>query len=496
MKKNKIILSSFLCCALTNLMAETNYWKGGSTDVGTHFSDNSNWSTGAVPTENTDVFIDYDYITNPDTGNGVFVDSIIDNDLTWNSLTINISTENWKKIDCSTGSETKLSINNDLTKLGTANATFAMGAVATELSLEIGGNLVIGQDKDTSGGILTLGKSEPFSNTGWDGPLAGLNVSKDILLYNSSTLNMNIYNKHGEATYSNPDVYVKGDISFIGNGSGTNPTLALRAMSYDKADQDTNSIVSVNSVKGNGWIIGNTDNHTGNFKSNVTLLLNGNKNVDANFEGWIYDNMAGVSDSTKVKIVKDGSFTQTLSGGQMKFSGGIEILNGTLSINGLTNDRDTTNHGDLTMKGGNFEYINSSLQNYMKFENLVYSDGNIVLNGAEDGTFDSILLSGTLKKGENFEGTMNFIFTGEIESLLADYVQILQWENDSNPTDFSESDFTANTIIFNGLNYGASFQLDKNGLNVMYTEVVPEPMTYGLIFGLFGMIALYFRKNK
>ena len=476
---------------------DTVYWLGNSTGDGLNFSSTSGWSSGTYPTDSDDVVIDENYITTK--GNGYLVDGFWSVDTTWNSLTLNYDSIYFipKKLNSSAGGPINVSILNDVVKTGAGTAQFAMGLANTVFKLNVGGNIIVGKDKDTNGGVLDLGSSNPNTTTNWGGPLDTLTVGKDIIVYNSSTLNMNVYNRKGTSSYSDPDVLIRGLIQGVGSGfpNYINPTFYLLNVNPAELTSDVRSIISVEGFSGNGVV--NVANYsTSEYAINSVIYLRSEKGLSYTFEGWTYDISTGFGDTSKLKIVKDGVGTQVFSGTKLMFSGGVEVLGGTLAFNGNADGRDTS-HGDLTMRGGKLSYmVRSDDQNgksYMTFENLVYSDGTISLQVAPDSV-DKVLLTGTLVAADvSNKGVVKIeLVGGDLSYFESDYRLLIGMGTAS--SDYDDGDFMITNL--DESKYSANFDLRDDGL-YLKLDVIPEPAAVCSIFGVVALaLAAHGRRKK
>ena len=476
---------------------DTVYWMGNSTGDGLNFSSTSGWSSGTYPTDSDDVVIDENYITTE--GNGHLVDGFWSVDTTWNSLTLNYDSiySIPKKLNSNAGGPINVYIVNDVVKTGAGTAQFAMGLANTVFKLNVGGNIIVGKDKDTNGGVLDLGTSNSNTTTDWGGPLDTLTVGKDIIVYNSSTLNMNVYNRNGTSSYSDPDVLIRGLIQGVGSGSPNyiNPTFYLLNVNPAELTSDVRSIISVEGFSGNGVV--NVANYsTSEYAINSVIYLRSEKGLSYTFEGWTCDAGKNFNSNIKLKIVKDGVGTQIFSGTQLKFSGGVEVLGGTLTFNGKEDGRDTS-HGDLTMRGGKLSYMVKDAANtgksYMTFENLVYSDGTISLQVAPDSV-DKVLLTGTLVAADvSNKGVVKIELVGEDLSYFeSDYRLLIGMGTAS--SDYDDGDFMITNL--DESKYSANFDLRDDGL-YLKLDVIPEPAAVCSIFGVVALaLAAHGRRKK
>ena len=472
---------------------DTVYWKGNSNDAGLGFNSGYGWDK--MPSASDDVVIDEAYIKTE--GNGYLVDGFWGSDTTWNSLTLNYDSiySIPKKLNSSAGGPINVTITNDVVKTGNGTAQFAMGAANTVFNLYVGGNIIVGKDKDTNGGVLDLGNSNANTTTDWGGPLDLLTIGKDVIVYNSSTLNMNVYNRNGTSTYNDPDVLIGGLIQAVGSGNPNyiNPTFYLLNANPAELTSDVRSIISVEGFSGNG-VVNVADYSTSEYAINSVIYLRSEKGLSYTFEGWTSDAGKNFNSNIKLKIVKDGSGTQIFSGTQLKFSGGVEVLGGTLAFNGNADGRDTS-HGDLTMRGGKFSYMvrnenqDSLGKSYMTFENLVYSDGTISLQVASDNV-DKVLLTGTLVAADaSNKGVVKIELVGDDLSYFeTDYRLLIGFGTAT--SDYDESDFMITNL--DGSKYASDFDLRDDGL-YLKLDVIPEP---GAVAAIFGALALAYASRR
>ena len=501
--RNKILFAILFVVLFLSFdaLASDVYWKGGYTTNGAGFYYESSWDAG-YPTAEDDVVIDETYITTE--GNGHLVDGFWNSDTTWNSLTLNYTNAN-NKINSNANGPVQITITTDLKKLGGGCAKFSMGSAGTVFNLSVGGNVIVGVDKDTSGGYLYLGTDASNETTNWDGPLDLLTIGGDVILYNSSRLYFDVYNRNGTSTYDDPDVYIGKGLVLAGSGAPNyvNPKLVLFNIDPTRAPaQDTTSIISVESITGDAVLLGNSFTSEGTQRTDAVLYLRGEtKGAYYTFEGWTSDiiyneNNPSFGTTSKLKIVKDGPSTQIFSGTKLMFSGGVEVLGGTLAFNGNADGRDTS-HGDLTMRGGKFSYMvrneNHLGKSYLTFENLVYSDGTISLQVASDSV-DKVLLTGTLVAADvSNKGVVKIELVGEDLSYFeSDYRLLIGMGTAS--SDYDDGDFMITNL--DESKYSANFDLRDDGL-YLKLDVIPEPAAVCSIFGVVALaLAAHGRRRK
>ena len=502
--RNKILFAILFVVLFLSFdaLASDVYWKGGYTTNGAGFYYESSWDAG-YPTAEDDVVIDETYIKTK--GNGNLVDGFWGSDTTWNSLTLNYTNAN-KKINSDANGPVQITITTDLKKLGGGCAKFSMGSAGTVFNLSVGGNVIVGVDKDTSGGYLYLGTDASNETTNWDGPLDLLTIGGDVILYNKSRLYFDVYNRNGTSTYRDPDVYIGKGLVLVGSGAPNyvNPQLVLFNIDPTRAPaQDTTSIISVESITGDAVLLGNSFMSEGTQRTDAVLYLRGEtEGAHYTFDGWTFDiayneTNPGFGTTSKLKIVKDGPSTQIFSATQLKFSGGVEVLGGTLAFNGNADGRDTS-HGDLTMRGGKFSYMvrdenqDSLGKSYMTFENLVYSDGTISLQVAPDSV-DKVLLTGTLVAADaSNKGVVKIELVGDDLSYFeTDYRLLIGFGTAT--SDYDESDFMITNL--DGSKYASDFDLRDDGL-YLKLDVIPEPAAVCSIFGALALAYASRRRRK
>ena len=503
--RNKILFAILFVVLFLSFdaLASDVYWKGGYTTNGAGFYYESSWDAG-YPTAEDDVVIDETYITTE--GNGHLVDGFWSSDTTWNSLTLNYTNAN-NKINSNANGPVQITITTDLKKLGGGCAKFSMGSAGTVFNLSVGGNVIVGVDKDTSGGYLYLGTDASNETTNWDGPLDLLTIGGDVILYNNSRLYFDVYNRDGTSTYSDPDVYIGKGLVLTGSGAPNyvNPQLVLFNIDPTRAPaQDTTSIISVESITGDAVLLGNSFMSEGTQRTDAVLYLRGEtEGAHYTFDGWTFDiayneTNPGFGTTSKLKIVKDGPSTQIFSATQLKFSGGVEVLGGTLAFNGNADGRDMS-HGDLTMGGGKLSYmVRSNNQagigkSYMTFDNLVYSDGTISLQVAPDSV-DKVLLTGTLVAADaSNKGVVKIeLVGGDLSYFESDYRLLIGMGTAS--SDYDDGDFMITNL--DESKYSANFDLRDDGL-YLKLDVIPEPAAVCSIFGVVALaLAAYGRRRK
>lgn len=108
----------------------------------------------------------------------------------------------------------------------------------------------------------------------------------------------------------------------------------------------------------------------------------------------------------------------------------------------------------------------------------------------DGSSLDVINLSGGLKKGDSFGEGDSFLIaiSGDLGSMLNFEMKIISWDNLTNATDFSDSDFS----LENG---EASFAIKSDGLYITVTAV-PEPSAVCAVFGVLALAFAYLRRRR
>lgn len=318
---------------------------------------------------------------------------------------------------------------------------------------------------------------------------------------------------------------------------------------YQKANgRDT--YLQLAGVSGSGGInreanpYGNTDNYTSYY-----ILAN---TQDCTASGYIIEsnNKSWKQDSGKASLVMNGTATQSFTGSQLMFQGGVTVISGTLKLNfaqdsGLyehnytyTDDKNRTkvtyfeskadgaarttfSHGDLDLRGGTFGADDSSGYGSFRLTNIKYSGGTVKLRLDGADSHDSIDLTTYYAKLENIvessvessnwetyaggsiqfaEGanTMVFDFGENLDWLIdaeGDGVKVIAWDEGKQGS-LTSDNFSANNFSGDDGNlYEALFAVNGDGLYVKYVAV-PEPATYAALLGLLALSVAYWRRTR
>lgn len=506
--KNACLFSAFLAVCYA-APAETVYF-GGSL-IGDTINSGNSWNTasnwlledkseyGKVPQEGDNIVIDGNYITFDSSTPRLFVTSSAGSFGKLTLQNLNSGTTS-KYIQLATPAANTLTFSG-IDFIRNANSGSAViglvTTVSTQATIVVNGDVNAGSLDDVGvKGNLEFGAGGDQTFSGWGGPKK-LIVSGDLNLYGTNcNFNVGVGSENGNsgnATYDNPDISI-GGVFNMAYANGRNPTVYLNqrgsgASNGLRTKYILNTVIGVGGLQGNGVITNNTNNNSYNWgKGSATIVFNNAKGSSYTFSGQINDDTKKTSiptTETVTKLVMRGEGTQILEGETMLFSGGVEVQNGTLKLN----YKDATNHGDLTMIGGRFGNVSGSSSTNVNFTNLIYSGG--VIESRWDGSsLDVINLSGELKKGDSFGEGDSFLIaiSGDLGSMLNSEMKIISWDNLTNATDFSDSDFS----LENG---EASFAIKSDGLYITVTAV-PEPSAVCAVFGVLALAFAYLRRRR
>jgi len=488
------------------------YWTGAGGNLRAmegYSTDVRNYSTGVIPDQYTNLifnkteFDKYDLAadsTASQKGTGIQIREA----LTVHDYTID---SGYVGGDIRMKTGTSLTVKGDFTikKIGTVQMFYddAKGIVPF---LRIEGDAYLGDKTNLShSSTYRFGLNADETISGW-GPL-NTHIGGDLNIYTGSAVTLNGVTATTLNTGTNgsdAQFYIGGVINLVGGikADGVtqiNPTLRLVYRTYTKTDsntgqivnrpQSTFNVVSCNGLSGVGVV---SSESTGTLEKS-TGVLHLRNTQDQTFTGWIYDgNLNG-----KTMIIMEGTASQSFTGSDLSFTGGLEIRSGTIKFRryDYNSHIQSDSHGTLTMKGGKFEFVagNSYTQaSSFGFDKIDYEDGLIALTIYEgenaEAVADTIKLhNGTISTAEDFAGKICFELDGYVEGLIDSYVKIVDW---TEKTNLSNSQFYADEI----LNYQAVFDARDDGLYVKYA--IPEPSFYAVIAGLFSLGLAIYRKRK
>lgn len=242
----------------------------------------------------------------------------------------------------------------------------------------------------------------------------------------------------------------------------------------------------------------------------------------------------------------DGALTQKFLNDNLNFSGGVDVMSGTLAISfkqinsqlkltdygapskvrtwtywtdaAATTTQTSIAHGLLNMQGGKFTSASETATGAFRFSGISYSGGKIGLRLTSATNFDSLDITSCYEKivesadagGKttitNIAGgtvtiesgkTMMFDFVGDlawlIDSSLNDGkgVKIISWDSAAS----AQNKYGANIFSIADKTYSAEFTSFDDGLYVKYVAV-PEPALVVSFFSLFVLLFAISRRRK
>lgn len=504
MDKNCALKSIFFGVSLVSaavLSAQTyteSYWTGktvssryqaGSTQ------DPDNFTTGAIPDANTNLIFDKAQLVE-----GYTAPSILANNgktLTVHDFTVLENYVGMTQNRMQTGSV--LDVKNDMNLIGRSVSFFYDDAHGAVPVIKVGNNLNMGSAAYTGSqqGVyrFTLGRGN--ENAGW-GPV-NLYVGNDfvantyskVYLDGATKTEMDVTSANAATT---AQVYIGGVMNFVGGSNNPEVCIVSRAGSETTIPVNTINVVSSNGVTGKGVI-----KAEGNASADASYLgvLHLRNSADQTFNGWI---METKTDNAKIKVIMDATnanATQKFTDNRLYFTGGVEVRNGTLSMNAgydYNGYKASDNHGDLVMNGGTFKAMASGGRCQFGFNEFEYTAGTIDLTIFATTGYGLKLYSesASIYFGSDALGSavVDFYLTagGTADLIDGNYYKIVDWVVKS---DLTAEQFSANTIG----DYQAEFDVRDDGLYVRYVNAVPEPATYAAIFGLFALGFVAYRRR-
>lgn len=262
------------------------------------------------------------------------------------------------------------------------------------------GNLVLGGNNTYTGSttIRTTGGFTFLKSAGTAIPSSDVflgNASRDgnasfVLQYGiNSTATL------GTATTTNTNQIADNAVLWFDAASSRN--------SYIRMMGTGETVAGISDSTGNG-VIENTETENG-VVANSMLTLNSNSNYDYN--GYLRNKSSGASSGT-IGVIKEGSGTQTLAGGNIHYTGPTTIGGGTLRLLNLTNGSGNLPFNpQSTVNGATGGTFNSS--NAPRFDSLVTNNSNLELAATTVWTYGKPIQGpGTVTK----TGASNVNLTG------------------------------------------------------------------------------------
>lgn len=366
-----------------------------------------------------------------------------------------------------------------------SGANYINFVVTGDVTLSGNGRAV---DNDSSG--VMFGGWSPVGSTGTGDPtvLNSLEIKGTVYISQYERLFMNVgkisaSNYMDASNYATADVSIKGGIEY--SGGGVNVFLSVGGGGYENYYHQT--VYHVNGINTNAlsnWMT--VKNAGANYNALSILVFTNEAGKDEYMYGQIADAAAadyGTS-KAKTKVVMNGDGKQTLKINSY-FSGGVDVVKGTLVINQLTSG----SMGNLLVTGGTFS-VNSYGEGTGKavFDNFSYKGGTIQFGlGATQA--DKIILNGALTNDSAGKILLDFDLTNLV---LDEEYLVMSWTSKGSLT---ENDFLCITD-FSGTDVDkVVYEVTSDALYVTFTAI-PEPSAVAAIFGLFAIVlAVYFRRK-
>lgn len=425
-----------------------------------------------------------------------------------------------------------LTVNGNLYKYRGTNAnagasnmrfTYSGNGAEQAPTIVVKGDVVVGELAEDGSATISAGGvqfgGDGNSTTSWNASLKSVRIEGNLIARYNSSVSFNTGYDYDGTSYATVDEYAQyllntgaaPTVEVLGaampkggdaGGGFQNPTLYLSSRTHADVVGSV-SIVSINGINGVWGTLSNYVSSTTASDSLSILKLTNDSSSNYSSNSWIFDlyNNSTPVEGQRVRtmIVMAGAGSQKFTGEKFCISGGVSVYSGTLQVN-MSNSVEalTYSRGDLKMYGGKFGSLLASEKNpgqaNMMFSDLVYYDGTI-LTYVKDGSADKLTLSGTLKKDIDFlDGAkMNFEISGDLESIIDTFVQLLAWDNENKIADFTSDEFSANSFMVGDKTYNPLFEIRDDGLWVSYIQAVPEPAMFA---ALFGFVALLFASRR
>ncbi len=394
---------------------------------------------------------------------------------------------------------------NSLTVNNPAVATiqFDQGSDYGGLALDVKGNLSV-TGGNTSAQLLNFSLGGQVSiSSGSDVPtskgLRSLHIGGDLELSGRTFVFINTLDKtcSGQTftreNYLSPTTVIDGIISMSVVDGGV-PMLVLSRRNYSVY---ATSITSVGGISGvSGTLKAGARNDAG-----TTALVFRNDTPLQTFTGAVQDGDSANMSMYLVMMGTAGS-VQKLTGYTNSFSAGIEIISGTLAVYNTVNSGDILMYSDTSGDGSNTGklWITKSARNdvpVLKAESIYWKSGTIVVENTSAGS-SMITLNGGMYDDGIVDGGLCFEFNSDLFALDGDSeFHLVSWDNVTNQTTLSASDFTATGTLINDIRgmYNHNFSIRDDGLWISFA-FVPEPSTYAAIFGVGALLFAYLRRRR
>ena len=540
---NCILLVSsafFACVSQADDMYFHNTVEGNPIGSNHGFTDSDAWVAAdgttfynRAPTASDNVFFDLstnedktEYIYLPGEGRDcVFRGTPVVNDFTiQNNFSASLALDN----------NATLTVNGNLYKYRGTNAnagashmrfTYSGNGAEQAPTIVVKGDVVVGELAEDGSATISAGGvqfgGDGNSTTSWKASLKSVRIEGNLIARYNSSVSFNTGYDYDGTSYATVDEYAQyllnsgvSTVDILGaakpqggdaGGGYVNPTLYLSSRTHADVVGSV-SIVSINGINGVWGTLSNNVSSTTATDSLSILKLTNDSSSNYSSNSWIFDlyNNSTPVEGQRVRtmIVMDGAGSQKFTGEKFCISGGVTVYNGTLQIN-MSNSVEalTYSRGDLKLYGGKFGSLLASEKNLgqanMMFSDLVYYDGTI-LTYVKNGSADKLTLEGTLKKDIDFlDGAkVNFEISGDIESIVDTFVQLLAWDNENKVTDFTSDEFSANSFSVGDKTYNPIFDIRDDGLWVSYVQAVPEPAAIAALFGFAALLMVAVRRRR
>lgn len=287
--------------------------------------------------------------------------------------------------------------------------------------------------------------------------------------------------------YDVADVIIEGGMRFTDGWNGTNIYLSFADSAITPTTGDyKQTVFHVNGMNGIATV--KNQHPIDDFNTLSILVFTNDQYTNATFNGTIQNLVQAnyTSYASRTKVVMNGEGTQRLNSG-MYFTGGVDVIKGTLIINQIQNHNSM---GELLVKGGTFSVSSDGKgSGYAVFDNVSY-EGGIMKFGFKGESADHIELSGFFSNDSGAQVVMDFDLTNIVTN--KDY-RIIYWLNGDHLT---ENDFYAITDISGTGIDDIKFSVEDDGLYVQFVGVIPEPSAVAAILGAAALAFAAYRRRK
>jgi autotransporter-associated beta strand protein len=210
-----------------------------------------------------------------------------------------------------------------------------------------------------------------------------------------------------------------------------------------------------------GTSYGVVENTWGSGYSPITLTINNSTNCW--FNGYLRNNASGSAGA--VSLVKTGTGTQTLAGGNIRYTGGTTISGGKLIFQDLTSTsfsaRAVTNNSVLGLNAVNNEFA---------FSGVISGTGSVEIAGG-----NKLTLNGS--SGNSYSG---------VTKISAGTVILAKTAGYAIPGDFTISNANTFVVVQNANQFPATAKVTFNGTGDPHFSIYGHTVTVGGIIGSAG----------